>query len=320
LTKEQIDILKLQDVGFMDITDHPEDKFPKSPFSSKVVIPEAPSHQDVVVPLLADINQSRYLSINRGLAEFPDRKFNTNNGAEAAEWLYEQYQNVAEGQAGVSVSQWEHSNWVQTSVIGRIQGTSNADEVVIIGGHLDSTSFSTLAPGFDDDASGSATVLEVFTVLVQAGYRGSRTLEFHGYAAEEGGLLGSADIARNYRAQGINVIGMLQMDMTCYPGTDNRGNIGMTRDYTNAELTTFIKACVDEYTEASYVESTCGYGCSDHASWNNQGYPASFPFEASFGNHNPYIHTPNDVEAHCSIQHSMEFAQLALSFAVEMSS
>lgn len=37
-------------------------------------------------------------------------------------------------------------------------------------------------------------------------------VEFHWYAAEEGGLLGSQDIASAYEKEGANVRGMLQMD------------------------------------------------------------------------------------------------------------
>jgi len=38
---------------------------------------------------------------------------------------------------------------------------------------------------WENAASGTATVLEVFRVLTKNGYRGNRTLEFHAYAAEE---------------------------------------------------------------------------------------------------------------------------------------
>jgi len=41
----------------------------------------------------------------------------------------------------------------------------------------------------------------------------------------------------------------------------------------------------------------CGYGCSDHASWNAQGYPASMPFESSMARDNPTIHTAKDTLA-----------------------
>lgn len=45
---------------------------------------------------------------------------------------------------------------------------------------------------------------------------GANTLEFHWYAGEEGGLLGSGDIFDSYKADGAVVKAMLQQDMTGY--------------------------------------------------------------------------------------------------------
>jgi hypothetical protein len=60
-------------------------------------------------------------------------------------------------------------------------------ETVILGGHIDSTAggASNRSPGADDDASGSAAVLEVFKILMASGFVPDRTVEFHAYAAEE---------------------------------------------------------------------------------------------------------------------------------------
>ena len=74
---------------------------------------------------------------------------------------------------------------MQPSVIARIRGNgANANELVILGAHEDSINGGAngRSPGADDDASGSATVLEVFRVLVQNGFRPRRTVEFHAYS------------------------------------------------------------------------------------------------------------------------------------------
>ena len=60
-------------------------------------------------------------------------------------------------------------------------------------------------------ASGSSSVLEVFRVLASNGFRGSRSIEFHAYAAEEVGLLGSQAIASTYQKEGKVVAGMMQL-------------------------------------------------------------------------------------------------------------
>ncbi len=89
----------------------------------------------------------------------------------------------------------------------------SSDEVLIFGGHIDSTAPGMptgRAPGADDDASGSAVVLEMFRILTSSGFVPAKTIEFHGYAAEEVGLRGSQEIAAAYRAAGKSVIGMVR--------------------------------------------------------------------------------------------------------------
>jgi hypothetical protein len=54
-------------------------------------------------------------------------------------------------------------------------------------------------------------VLEVFRVLAKNGFRGSRSIEFHAYAAEEVGLRGSQAIASTYQKEGKVVAGMMQL-------------------------------------------------------------------------------------------------------------
>ena len=51
-------------------------------------------------------------------------------------------------------------------------------------------------------------------VLVNAGYKPSTPLEFHWYAAEEAGLLGSQDVAASYADKGTSVKAFMELDMT----------------------------------------------------------------------------------------------------------
>jgi len=211
--------------------------------------------------------------------------------------------------------------WAQSSVVARIEGKgTNREELVIIGAHEDSINLrnsADRAPGSDDDASGVAVVLEVYRVLVENGFVPSRTIEFHTYAAEEVGLRGSLDIASSYQRRGLRVVGMLQMDMTMYHGTANK--MGVVTDFVNAELTGFLRQIITNYADIGFVDTRCGYGCSDHASWTRSGFPACFPFETDFRDINQRIHTVNDLIDILDIEHGLEFAKVALGFLVELS-
>jgi leucyl aminopeptidase len=67
------------------------------------------------------------------------------------------------------------------------------------------------APGADDDCSGTVSILEAFRVLAMSGYTPlNGPVEFHWYAAEEGGLLGSQAIARYKKESGAKIGAMME--------------------------------------------------------------------------------------------------------------
>jgi len=164
---------------------------------------------------------------------------------------------------------------------------------------------------------GTVTILEVFRVLATSGYRPNNTLEIQFYAAEEVGLLGSQRIVARFVEEKRVVRGMMEMDMTGWVGTA-KPRVSVITDYTSPDLTAFLRLLVDAYTNLPWVDDTCGYGCSDHASWFKAGYPSSFPFEAkALGN--PNIHSVNDTIDKLDPAHMMQFAQLGLGYAIELS-
>ncbi|MFT5758644.1 MAG: leucyl aminopeptidase [Alteromonadaceae bacterium] len=258
------------------------------------------------------------------LSNFTNRFYNTRTGADAANWLTEQWRSLAVSKSWVTVEPYNHSGWGQNSVILKIQGRERPNEILVMGAHLDSTAGSstregTRAPGADDDASGIASLMQVAKVLLRDGKQPQRSIHIMGYAAEEVGLRGSKEIAAAYKSRGDNVVAALQLDMTNYNGSND--NIVFMTDYVNASFNSYLKSLLNSYQpQISYGDDRCGYACSDHASWYNQGYPTSMPFEAKFNGSNPSIHTRNDTLANSDPQaeNSVPFARLALSFAIEM--
>ncbi|MFN8792040.1 MAG: M20/M25/M40 family metallo-hydrolase [Bdellovibrionales bacterium] len=214
-----------------------------------------------------------------------------------------------------------HSNTRQQSLRARIPGRVRPSEIVVLGGHHDSVNSSWSgrdhAPGADDNASGSANLLEILRVLLQQ-TQPERTIEIFWYAAEESGLLGSSEIAKAYRQQKADVIGVLQLDMTAYPGSGDMTIASLT-DFTHPWMQQFLKELNQKYVGLNILDDSCGYGCSDHASWYRQGYPTVVPFEARSRNMNPAIHSKNDViSPSLNFQHSAAIAKLSLAWALEL--
>lgn len=282
-------------------------------------------NQDEVNALLPQLQESNVRSTIVHLStDYKNRYYSTHYGVNASDDLVQTWKALAAGRDDVTVKQFTH-NWAQKSVIMTIKGTTRPKQIVVIGGHLDSTIGNTqeesIAPGADDDASGIASLTEVARVLLSSGYKPRRTIQFMAYSAEEIGLFGSAAIAADYKAKGKKVIGALQLDMTNYQGGSS--DYTMITDYTNAAQNTFVKNLAAYYTPSMVVnQGVCGYACSDHASWTRNGYVASFPFESLLSQDNPYIHTSQDTidKSGNNANHAIKFSRLALAFAVELGS
>ncbi|HYO65849.1 MAG TPA: M20/M25/M40 family metallo-hydrolase [Archangium sp.] len=260
-------------------------------------------------------------TINSLSTNWTTRRYNVQSGADAATWLKSQWTTLAGTRTDVSVAFFAHS-WLQQSVIATITGTTHPNEVVVLGGHLDSINTSgsaAAAPGADDDASGLAALTEAFRVAMANGYKPARTVKFMAYAAEEVGLYGSNAIATSFKNSAVSVAGVLQLDMTNYKGSSY--DFGMVQDNTNATLNSFTTSLISTYQPGlTWTNITCGYGCSDHAAWNSAGYPATMPFEATMSTDNPQVHTAGDTLTYMggTAANSVKFAKLAVSFMGEL--
>jgi len=245
------------------------------------------------------------------------------SGVAAAQWIHDLWAGYAFGRGDVTVELVTHPGVNQPSVVLTIQGVTLPDEYIVLGAHLDSIASGSSnpnfsAPGADDDASGIASLSNVIQAAMLDGFRPARTVQFMGYAAEEVGLVGSQDIANSYQSAGVDVVAAFQLDMTAYNGS--APDIGLIGDFTDPTLTSFLEDLLDTYQpSAVWNHTACGYACSDHASWNNAGYPAAFAFESLVGQHNPTIHTTSDVTATFGDtgDHALKFARLAAAFMVE---
>jgi hypothetical protein len=103
------------------------------------------------------------------------------------------------------------------NVLGVLKGTDPQDDrVLIISGHLDSRGSDVMngqvpAPGANDDASGVALVMELARIMSEREF--PATIIFMAVSGEEQGLLGARHMAEKCKAEGINVVAMLNNDM-----------------------------------------------------------------------------------------------------------
>ncbi|ANB15543.1 putative aminopeptidase [Sugiyamaella lignohabitans] len=294
--------------------------------NSTVEFPSEVGYRKEVKKLSEQLNKDNLKSNLVEFSSFHTRYAKSEHGLNSSLWLFDHVKEIADKSAyKATVTLFDHS-WLQKSVIARIPGTKNPDKVVVVGAHQDSINllFPSLlaAPGADDDGSGTVTILEVFRVLTEAGFEPENTLEFQWYSAEELGLWGSQDIFNSYSKKEVDVVAMLQQDMTGYSaGTTADGSpdsLGLITDFVDEGLTDFIRLVVEEYCDIGYVETKCGYACSDHASAAKVGYPSAFVIESAFSSSDHYLHTTRDTVDVLDFDHMHQHAKLTLGFAYEL--
>lgn len=285
-----------------------------------------------VSPWLPKVNAENIRNTIAHLSSYVNRYYTSPTGLSSAEWILDTWAALGAGRSDVRAELFtECSNCsTQPSVILTVDGAELPDEVVVVGAHLDSIrsgangSLTQVAPGADDDASGIATITEIIRVALADGWKPKRTVKFMGYAAEEVGLRGSKAIATRYAADGVNIVAVLQLDMTNYR-SGVAFDLKFITDFGNLPLRTFSASLFDTYLVPLGLvrsEYACGYACSDHGSWTAAGFPALMAAEAG-GPGQPFfnqLHTGNDTLAVMgdSGVNSAKFARFGLAFIGEL--
>ena len=244
---------------------------------------------------------SLYATIDH-LQAYHTRRWDSRMVYEAQDWLYSQYARM--GLDSVYLHDFLvdfHDSIYQTSdnIIAFQKGTKYPNEYVVCGAHYDSFNNSPgdpdalRAPGADDNASGTAGILETARLLSRCSFE--RSILYCGWAAEEVGLKGSAAFAKDCADQRVDIVGYLNLDMIGYleDGYDIHANLIYVR--WDSTLANVIYSFGDVYfPEMPIRQSWMTSGDSDFSSFNRNGYPAVHIFEDT-RHYSPFIHTTNDI-------------------------
>lgn len=287
--------------------------------------PEKEEFQDKLVSsLVAEVNTDRLERRLEQLSQQFDlgRYYNSERGRDASLEIEQLLDMIAKGHTGFEVERVEHP-WMQPSLIFRIKGIS--DRLVIVGCHLDSLSLNPFgkSPGVDDDLTGISVLLEALNVFSShTDQVWENTIEFHFYAAEELGFKGSQQIFGEYRAEGKEVIGMLQQDMVGFTaGAKAAGlgsHFGLVVDYASPSLMGFLRRIIQVYCTIGSLDTACSKICSDHSSALMYGYPGVFALESTVETSNPHVHSSADTMAWIDVAHMAEHVKLVVAFAAEL--
>lgn len=269
-----------------------------------------------VVGLLEEVQASNITSTVQHLENYGTRDAYTSSSIEAQNWIKQEFENL-----GLEV-ELQNFNMpggsASDNVIATLTGTKYPDEYIVTGGHYDSYSNSSAAPGADDNASGTAGVLEIARILSQ--YTFDRTIVFCAFSGEEYGLYGSAAYAQAAAQQGMDIHGYFNLDMIAYLQPGSYIHTDLIYPPSAQELADFYTEVSQVYLPDFSIEAgMLTGGDSDHTSFNNNGFMGIFPFEDS-DNYSPYIHTANDLvgNSYNNEEQSVVFTQASLAAIATM--
>lgn len=276
-------------------------------------------HQDTVNAALEKIVPDNIWSTLTHLTSYQNRSATKDTGVAAANWLKETFETMAK-EYGRSDTEtfFVKTGWYKQPSLVTVIGKGIKAPGIVIGAHMDT--LDGRMPGAGDDGSGSSSVMEAARVLLASDLPLKRPVYIIWYAAEERGLVGSQYVVDYFNDKKIPVRAAVQFDMTGYRVQTDDPTMWVYMDYTDRNLSNYLAKLIDTYIKVPVDYSRCGYGCSDHASWTQEGIPAAFPCESNFEDHNPYIHTSSDTMSLLSLEHMTNFSKLALAFAIELAS
>jgi len=280
----------------------------------------------VIDEMVAAILEENYTVTIQALEDFNTRYTHSSNIDDAADWIYNTFQGF-----GLEVERDEFEiveRDTKENIIATIPGLVYPDQVVFITSHYDSISEDphNFAPGADDNASGTAAVIEAARVL--SGYNFARTIKFACFAGEEQGLVGSADYVSDIYADGMNVVGCFNFDMIGYDGDDPLPpDLVIYYDPASTALANALRDAALYYVsseiEPVIVEQDFE-GASDHSSFWQYGYPAVMGIEAELGDpwpgpdFNPHYHSTDDLVSNCDLDYATACTKAGVAAVAEL--
>lgn len=198
------------------------------------------------------------------------------------------------------------------NVIAVQPGTEFPNKKFIICAHFDAMPSGSLAPGADDNASGTAAVIEAARLFKN--YSFPYTIVYALWDEEEQGLVGSAYYANQAATAGDSILGVFNMDMIAWDS--NNDNIVELNTKAVANSLAQAQKMVELNTQYNIGLAVNvinpGSGASDHASFWSKNYSANLVIEQYNGDFNAYYHTVNDLITHFNQPYFLKCAKWVL--------
>ena len=255
--------------------------------------------------LVDQVNTDSLTSYVTRMQNFQTRLSYTDSGFATSQWIRQKFNTF--GLPAVFDSFYLTQTWwglwpdtgFERNVVARSIGQYDPDLEFIVAGHFDSFLFPdtpqarTFAPGADDNASGTASVLEIARIF--GGLTWDATIKYIGFGCEEMGLMGSGYDA--YMADSLNRdIGcVINMDMVAYMD-DAVYDVRIQRMDSSAQwIANLFYDAARLYVPAVTVYDVETNSAEDWFPYAQLGFPAAGCAENQGTQYNPHWHQVTDV-------------------------
>jgi hypothetical protein len=269
----------------------------------------------VITGMVADVDLHKLYTHIYDLQNFTSRDAKSAGAQNAAAYIRNEFAKSAELE--VRYDPFDLEGTPVKNVLAVLPGLNKTNhKQYIISGHYDSYSNNpTNKPGADDDATGTVIAMEAARIFSQ--YRFDATVVFAAWNAEEYGLVGSYNYAKNASAHNLDVGADIQFDMV---GNDNNKGDSIYKIDVCAFsefrwLWTALSGANTDYACGLQLTDAGPSGGSDHVSFNEFGYPSLMCIEGDFS---PNYHTANDVIANINPELVTRTAKMGIAALAQM--
>lgn len=268
--------------------------------------PEEKSPKDVLKALVKSVTAGEISDHVRYLAspKLEGRGTGTNGGKLAAKYIAKEFKKYGlkpGGDGGSYLQEFGARGGTSWNVVGYLKGGDRAaaEQVVVVGGHYDHIGKrgGSYCPGADDNASGTAGILEIADAFTEGKLPHSRTIVFICFGGEEVGLVGSRKYVQNPAFPISNTVAMINLDMISRNSPDQVVvyNAGSEWD-----------AVLEEANKhGRFKINRSRINASDHASFQRAGVPVAFFCTGMHGD----LHKPGDTPDKCDFKKAERIAE-----------
>jgi hypothetical protein len=268
---------------------------------------------EAIPELVAQVSAEQLRADILALQDFKTRFASTPQCEAAGEFILERFRQL--GLDALAEPFTFEARYQSRNILAVIPGSVAPERMVLACAHYDSTSNNRLvsAPGADDNASGTAAVLELARIL--AGERFDFSIGLLCVSAEEWGLYGSAYYARRARQQGAGIVAVINLDMVGYPG-DKQRVLDVIGDRQSEWLADRFIAVAQPFIGLSLFKViNPSLTWSDHSSFWDQNYAALCGIEDS---DNPYYHQTSDTLETLDMEFAVEAVKASLAVIADL--